>query len=149
MSFRPGAQGYPLDRRGRIALLVWSLCLVAGFGVAWSIDPDPRGFGTHERLGLPPCSFQTMFAIPCPSCGMTTSFSNFVRGRFVAACEANLAGFLLAAACAIQVPWAWWSVRRGRLWQVSRPDRAVLWLLTVVCAVALLQWLVRLMAGNE
>lgn len=149
MSIRPRASGYPLGRRGRVALLSWSVCLVAGFGVAWSIEPDPRGFGTHERLGLPPCTFQTMFDLPCPSCGMTTSFSNFVRGRVVRSADANLAGFLLAAACAMQVPWAWWSAYRGRLWLISDPGRTMLWLLTVICAVALLQWLVRVLTSYE
>ena len=73
---------YRLARAGRLLLVVWSVILLAGFALAARLEPDPRGFGTHQRLGLPPCTFQSMFNIPCPSCGMTTSFANVVRGRF-------------------------------------------------------------------
>lgn len=144
MLTRPWATGNPIGRRGRIALLLLGACLIAGFGLACSLEPDPRGFGTHERLGFPPCTIQVSFGLPCPSCGMTTSFSNFVRGRVVEAAEANLAGLLLAAICAIGVPWSMWSAYCGRLWLVTRPTIVALWLMTVICVVGLLQWLVRM-----
>lgn len=132
--------GYPLSRIGRVLLVAWSLFLTAGFALAVSLDPDPRGFGTHQRLGLPPCTFRIMFDVPCPSCGMTTSFAHFVRGQFLRSAQANVAGLLLAAVCAMQVPWCWYSVCRGRLWKVSRPDVGMVWLLTLICGVCLVQW---------
>ena len=94
---------YPVHRFGRWLLIVWSLFLVSGFALAVSLEPDPRGFGTHQRLGLPPCTFRSMFNISCPSCGMTSSFANFVRGRFRQAAEANSAGVVLAIICAVQI----------------------------------------------
>ncbi|MEZ6197528.1 MAG: DUF2752 domain-containing protein [Planctomycetota bacterium] len=64
-------------------------------GLAVRIEPDSRGFGTHEQLGLQPCGYLQDTGRPCPSCGMTTAFSNTVRLRFGAAFRANPAGFLL------------------------------------------------------
>ena len=144
MSSLSTRSGYPVGRVGRGLLVGWSLLLLAGFSLAFSLEPDPRGYGTHQRLGLPPCSFKFMFDIPCPSCGMTTSFANFVRGRFVEAARANVAGLLLATVCAVLIPWCLVSAWRGRLWNVDRPDMSLLWLLLVLAGVCLLQWGVRL-----
>ncbi len=138
--------GYPLSRVGRVLLVGWSLCLLAGFAVAFSLEPDPRGYGTHERLGLPGCTFRTMFGVPCPSCGMTTSFAHFTRGQFVSAARSNVAGLLLAVVCALQIPWCWLSVVTGRLWKVSQPGACLLWLMLVLCGVCVLQWVVRLLS---
>ncbi|MGH7127701.1 MAG: DUF2752 domain-containing protein, partial [Planctomycetaceae bacterium] len=102
------------------------------------------GYGTHQQLGLPECTFRTMFGIGCPSCGMTTSFSNFVRGRFLQAARANVAGLFLATLCAVQVPWCWISVCKGRLWKIERPDVAVLWLLVSIILITSGQWIARL-----
>lgn len=143
MNENSDASEYAVHRLGRVLLVVWSLFLVAGFALAVSLEPDPRGFGTHQRLGLPPCTFQSMFHLACPSCGMTTSFANFVRGDLVAAAKANSAGLLLAVICAVQIPWCWVSTVRGRLWKVPQPDVALLWLLGIVCSASVLQWLIR------
>ncbi|MBI1850834.1 MAG: DUF2752 domain-containing protein [Planctomycetes bacterium] len=60
--------------------------------VARSLEPDPRGFGTHEQLGLPPCGFASQTGMPCPTCGMTTSFAHFARGHVVDALRSNAFG---------------------------------------------------------
>lgn len=143
MTIEDHRNGYVLGRKGQVLLCVWSAFLVGGFSVALWLEPDPRGFGTHQRLGLPQCSFQAIFAIPCPSCGMTTSFSNFTRGNIVASVRANVAGFLLATVCAIQIPWCWVSIYRGRMLWVERPDVALIWLLVMVLGIASVQWAVR------
>ena len=93
--YQPG-HGRPIKTVVRLLLVAWGVFLLAGFSLAVSLAPNPAGFGTHQQLGLPPCSFQTMFGIPCPSCGMTTSFSHFVRGQWLRAAAANLGGLLLA-----------------------------------------------------
>ena len=135
----------PLGPLGRVLLGFWSVLLLVGFAIAWDLEPDPRGFGTHERLGLPPCSFRMLVGKPCPSCGMTTSFSHFVRGRFTASAEANFAGFCLAVVCAAQVPWAWISIRTGRWWRIARPDAVLFWLILGLTALCLAEWIVRLL----
>src|SRR5579871_2040396 len=108
--------GYPVGRGVRMLLLLWSLLLVAGFLLARWLEPDPRLFGTHQKLGFPPCTFRTLFGLPCPGCGMTTSFACLVRGRISDASRANIGGLLLALVLALQIPWCWRSAYQGRLW---------------------------------
>lgn len=52
------------------------------------LDPDPRGLGTHEQLGLPACGYLERTGKPCLSCGMTTAFAHMAalspRSAFVA-----------------------------------------------------------------
>lgn len=74
---------------------------------------------------------------------MTTSFANFTRGRIVESIRANIAGFLLALSCAVQIPWCWMSTYRGRLLWVERPDRMLVWLLATICGVSMVQWVMR------
>ncbi len=71
---------------------------------------------------------------------MTTSFSNFIRGRFFSSIRANVAGFLFAVICALQIPWSLISLVRGRLWGVTRPDFTVLCLLIGIFTLSLAQW---------
>jgi hypothetical protein len=139
----PEPLGFPLDRRGRALLSVLSLGLIAGFCLAATLQPDSRGYGTHRQLGLPPCTVRLLFGIPCPSCGMTTSFASLMRGQLDQSFRANPAGLLLGLACAALVPWCWLSVFYARLCWIQRPVPAAVWLLGSISAVALIQWLVR------
>ncbi len=79
-----------------MTMLLILLAPAAGLGVARTLEPDPRGLGTHQQLGLPPCSVRILFGIPGPSCGMTTSWAFFSRGEFQQSLSTNLGGFLLA-----------------------------------------------------
>lgn len=62
---------------------------------AHRLDPDPRGFGTHEQLGQAPCGYLLRHGIPCPTCGMTTSFAHFANLDIAAAIRAQPLGALL------------------------------------------------------
>jgi hypothetical protein len=62
---------------------------------AW-LTPDPRGIGSHTELGMPRCEFAYRTGIPCPSCGMTTSFAHFARGNIAASFYVQPMGFVLA-----------------------------------------------------
>ncbi len=136
--------GLPVFTVGRWALVVWAGFLIAGFALAIRLEPDPRGFGTHQRLGLPPCSVRLWLGVPCPSCGGTTAFAWFVRGHWIAALQANPAAFGLALLSALMIPWSLYSAVIARLWRVQQPDLFLMWILGVFLAVSLVQWLVTL-----
>jgi hypothetical protein len=109
---------------GLIMLGCWTCLVLAAF----VLDPDPRGMGTHEQLGLPECGFVTMFDGPCPSCGFTTTFTLAAHLRPVDAFVNQPFGFLmflLALAGAVVLPvavfrrvsimlatdrWPWWRI---------------------------------------
>ncbi|WP_404310687.1 DUF2752 domain-containing protein [Neorhodopirellula lusitana] len=63
--------------------------------VARSLAPSPDGLGTHQQLGLPPCSMRVLFGMRCPACGMTTSWSHLTRGDLLASIQANAGGAAL------------------------------------------------------
>ncbi|MCS6856740.1 MAG: DUF2752 domain-containing protein [Sandaracinaceae bacterium] len=72
--------------------LVWLLLFFGSGGVlltASLLTPDPRGYGTHTQLGLPPCAFFVLTGFPCPSCGMTTGFAHLMRLNLAGAWRAN------------------------------------------------------------
>jgi hypothetical protein len=92
---------------GGRARLGWGVAAAAALAAvlgARSIEPDGRGFGTHERLGLPPCAFREAVGAPCPACGLTTAFALAARGRAGEALLAQPFGALLFAAAAILAP---------------------------------------------
>lgn len=80
----------------RLAALAIAAIPLSLFALASQLHPAVNGLGTHQQLGLPPCSFRVLWAIPCPACGMTTSWVHFVRGDWAASAAVNLGGFLLA-----------------------------------------------------
>jgi hypothetical protein len=84
---------------GRVAMALTAAAIAIVLALSLWLSPDPRGHGTHERLGLPPCSTMRLLGFPCPTCGMTTAFSLAARGRFAEAFQtqpAGAAGFGLA-----------------------------------------------------
>ena len=121
-----------------------ALCCLTGsgllllLGVACWLDPDSRGFGTHQQLGLPPCTFSSVFGIRCPSCGMTTSWSHALRGELVMAARSNVGGLLLALLSVLSGPWLLVSGIRGN-WTGWYPNE---WVGVVVGGVVLLTTLI-------
>lgn len=53
-------------------------------GTALSLDASPTGVGTHRQLGLGGCTILTTFGVPCPMCGMTTTFTHLAHLDVVA-----------------------------------------------------------------
>ena len=86
----------PLSLTLRLVLASIALAWVVAFVVARGLEPDPRGYGTHLKLGLPPCVTLRSTGLPCPTCGLTTSFAWLARFRPVEAVKANPAGPVLA-----------------------------------------------------
>ena len=69
--------------------------------IAAYLTPDPRGFGTHEQLGLPPCISSNFLGVPCPLCGMTTSFALMAHARPADAFTAQPAGAIFFVLCVL------------------------------------------------
>jgi hypothetical protein len=76
----------------------------------------PKMVGTHRGppLNLPDCTFKELTGLPCPSCGMTTSFSMLVHGDVWNSLRANFAGTALATLGLLYIPWSLASAWRGR-----------------------------------
>ena len=108
-----------LHRWLRIFLLVLTVPWLAVFVVATQISPykadgEARQMGTHMQLGLPDCNFKELTGLPCPSCGMTTSFCLLIRADVWHSLQANFAGTLLATFGLLFIPWAFASAFLGR-----------------------------------
>lgn len=138
------SSGRPLSLGVRVGMLVASLLLTSGFLLARSLNPDPRGFGTHQQLGLPECTFKILWNRPCPGCGMTTSFAHLVRGHLWAATRSNPAGVLLGAVCLIMVPWLCLCAWQGSTLGVDYPLETLIGLLAAVSGTSLIVWVQRL-----
>lgn len=115
-----------------------SLLLVTRF-----LTPNESGMGTHRALGLPPCGAIVMWGVPCPSCGMTTSWAWFVRGNFVRSWLANPGGLLLAVYVIIMAFWLGISGVANRWWPVRCEPLLVLGMGAIVLTVTLVQWIGR------
>lgn len=137
------SQELQLSAAARIGLLLIGLLLTLGFGLALMVAPDPRGFGTHEQFGLPPCTFQAVFGVPCPSCGGTTSLAHFVRGNWIESIRCNAATFLGALSGLALIPWSVLSSLQGRWLLIQNPFKSLLILLAVISLIAALQWTFR------
>jgi hypothetical protein len=91
----PVVQRLPIAHR--LVALGVSLACIAVLITAVMIRPNHGGVETHRQLGLAECQFLRTSGIPCPSCGMTTSFAWFVRGNLAASLYVQPMGTLLAA----------------------------------------------------
>jgi hypothetical protein len=120
------------------------LVLLGLLATAATLDPEERGFGTHQQLGLPPCSFKIFAGVRCPSCGMTTAWANLMRGRVTKAAAANVGGLLLGVTALGLGPWALVSGVRGK-WLWGRPrDSLTVAAMSGIVAVILIDWGIRI-----
>ena len=129
----------------RGALVGITLGIVAIFAVAFWVRPYDAGgrpltLGTHLQIGLPPCTFYRWTGLPCPSCGMTTSFALLVRGDIWNSLRANAVGTLLAAFCLALVPWNLACAFRGRLFLVTSIERVLIRLVAGFLILLLARW---------
>jgi hypothetical protein len=116
------------------ALMGPALLVVLAFLVA----PDPRGYGTHERLGLPACAMMKWFGVPCPGCGVTTSVTLAAHARFLDAARTQPFGLVVAFAIPLAAAWAVSGHFRGRdLWRDLNAVRLRPWLWVIGAALAL------------
>lgn len=93
MAKTQGKFGTPYD--------LFALITAAALIVPFSLDPATTGItgstgaalsGLHTRLHLPPCLFLVITGLPCPFCGLTTSFALLTHGTLGRAFLANPSG---------------------------------------------------------
>ena len=118
--------------------------LVIMLGLAVWLEPSPRGLGTHQQLGLPPCTMIQLYGVICPSCGMTTAWSHTVRGELLAGLQANAGGVALAVQAMIAAPWALISGFGGRLLTPAPRDGQLIAVAAIDLVIILAQYLWRL-----
>ena len=131
----------------RLLAALFGIVPIVLLGITTQLSPSSEGLGTHQQLGLPPCSARVIFGMRCPACGMTTSWAHFVRGQWIASPRVNLGGFLLAFYALAFAAASLWSAKHGRIPGV----RVQQWYTVVLMAIAgitLVDWGVRLGWGG-
>lgn len=122
-------------------------CGLAGLlFLAATLTPDPSGQGTHQQLGLPPCTFTALYNMRCPSCGMTTSWSHVMHGELFSAAQANVGGMLLAFCSLAGAPWLLWTAVRGRPATRIPGDLTIALGAVAIVIITLIDWGVRMWA---
>ena len=86
------ADNLSLRQSPQLAWLVLSALSALVLMTAFALTPSPDGHGTHTQLGLPPCGFFVITGLPCPGCGLTTSFAHLARLNLLGAVRANIWG---------------------------------------------------------
>ena len=80
----------------RITAAIIAIVSLAVLVTAAYLTPNPQGHATHTQLGMQKCAWVVWFDKPCPTCGMTTSFSHAGEGSWIAAVLTQPMGALLA-----------------------------------------------------
>ena len=124
-------------RRNALLVAIGAFGLLA---VAFFLTPNTAGIGTHHQLGLPKCGWIAVADLPCPTCGMTTSFSYTVRGQFISAFFAQPLGLLLAIATGVIGVFALITVFTGRSFALFWYRFATMKYLILIAVLALIAW---------
>lgn len=93
-----GAEGAARRARpvmDRLVNLGFAWMVLSPIGLARILEPSRDGVGTHQQLGLPPCTFLYLTNLPCPFCGMTTSWTHAAHFDLAAAIYTQPAGVVL------------------------------------------------------
>jgi hypothetical protein len=141
-----GSNSVKLSGRSRFFAVFVGAGLLALLLVASRLRPDPRGWGTHEQLGLPPCTFSQLAGVRCPACGMTTSWSLVVHGRLTEALDNHVTGTALAALAMLGAVAALWVAASGRWIVWRRYETMVAVAATSASGLILIEWMIRLLA---
>jgi hypothetical protein len=127
--------------------LTWALCLasaLAVLGLSRAVTPDPSGMGTHTQLGLAPCGFLYLTRLPCPTCGLTTSFAHMARLSLTDAIAAHWLGPALFALTALAVPLSMWGCVTASSPADAINRLRVGRLAAIIAAAAVVAWMFRI-----
>jgi len=82
-----------------------------------------------------------MTGLPCPSCGLTTSFALLMHGDLPNSVRANVVGTVLAVFWLALIPWSLASALRRRLFFVVSVERALTRIVLLFVVLLLTRWL--------
>lgn len=85
----------------RLGASAVALVCLGVLGVAAWLSPASEGHGTHTQLGMPACTWVQVMDKPCPTCGMTTSFTHAAEGSWGDSLAAQPFGAFLALMTAV------------------------------------------------
>lgn len=140
--FAPPAYSRQDQAQYLITLLLASTTLV----IARLLPPSPRGVGTHEQLGLPPCVFLNLTGLPCPSCGLTTSFAHAARLHFSQAFFTQPFGLLAFGLTVLLIPLSIYLMRIGLPWARVIRARYANAVIYALLALYLMGWVYKIAA---
>ena len=109
----PPAPSASVSMTERVLTVLFAIACWVVLTTAFMLPPSPEGHGTHTQLGLAPCGFVVVSEqyfggpLPCPSCGMTTSWAHASKGHVITSFLTQPFGFVLfctALGCAIAGP---------------------------------------------
>lgn len=134
----------PFSRNDQLQYGVLIVAAAALLAVAHSLHPSERGFGTHEQLGLPPCIFLQLTGIPCPSCGLTTSFAHAAHLHWLASFTTQPFGFVAFWLTALSIPAAFYLIYRRIAWERVLHAPASNRVMYALLALYLLSWVYKI-----
>lgn len=105
------------------------------------LTPAGSGYGTHQQLGLPACPFRSLTGLPCPSCGLTTSFSHAAHFDFSAALVAQPFGVVVFLIVLSWIPASLILGYQGHTWSSMIESRAASRFLYLLLVLYLLGWI--------
>lgn len=128
-------------------VLLGSLGATGTIGVlALVAEPDSRGFGTHEQLGLPPCRMMEWTGVPCPGCGVTTSVTLAAQGEPVQAFLVQPFGVLTVIALPLLSIWAVLGHLRGADLYSTIEQRKGVWIKATLLLMGL-AWIYKIVVS--
>ena len=108
----------PPPRRVRGEVILYAVLVAMSMAVvlvAALLEPADAWYGTHERLGLPPCVTVKMTGgYPCPTCGFTTALCRMARLEVWQALLAHPFGAVVFVAAVALLLWTAASPMLGR-----------------------------------
>lgn len=113
---------------------------VALIGIGLWLEPAEAGIGTHQQLGLPACTFLKLTGYPCPSCGLTTSFTHAVHLDFGRALAVQPFGLVFFLAVIAWIPTSTVLIARGRKWNEIIESRRMTPILGALTLLYLAGW---------
>lgn len=129
------------QRRIRVTGALAVLGCAAVLALAVWVKPDPRGYGSHTQITPGPCVFHWFTGLPCPTCGMTTSFAYMVRLQVKEAALAQPFGVILFAVVIVLMPVGLYCVATGGLPRLlARPS----WMVAPALACLIAGWVFKI-----